>query len=222
MRVVGGSLKGRPLTAPAGDGTRPTHDRVREALMSSISSLGPWFEDAVVLDAFAGSGALGIECVSRGARLALLCERDAAAQRAILANLSRCQLGREQACLVRGDVFRQVDRLATHRFDLVLLDPPYALRPACALSVVQALAARDALAAPALTVYEHDAARADEAARAAEALGMEVRALRRYGAASVLIARVADAASLSVAASQEGAAPSACAAPSSRSCGSVE
>lgn len=117
MRVVAGAFRGRRLRAPAGRATRPTADRVREALFSMLSSV----EGLSVLDLFAGSGALGIEAASRGAGPVTLVETDARAVRAIRHNLAAVGLGAE---VVRRDALAY---LATDPgpFDLVFLDPPY-------------------------------------------------------------------------------------------------
>lgn len=121
--MVAGSARGRRLLAPPGSVTRPTSDRVREAVFDMLSSMD-CIEDASVLDLFAGSGALGIECLSRGARSCVLVERDGAAVDTIRQNLS--VLGPELAAaatVVRADA---VSYLASAgRFDLVLADPPY-------------------------------------------------------------------------------------------------
>ena len=87
MRIIAGEYRGRRLQAPKGDATRPTTDRVRESLMSALSSARGGFEGAVVLDAFAGSGALGLEALSRGAASAHFFEKDGVALRALCANV---------------------------------------------------------------------------------------------------------------------------------------
>ncbi|MGZ6644019.1 MAG: 16S rRNA (guanine(966)-N(2))-methyltransferase RsmD [Solirubrobacteraceae bacterium] len=123
MRVVAGRFGGRTLKAPAGRDTRPTSDRVREAL---FSMLGP-LDGARVLDLYAGSGALGIEALSRGAAHLTLVERAPAAQRIIAANLAALGVGAEEAELVRAPA-RAALRDASARgdtYDLILLDPPY-------------------------------------------------------------------------------------------------
>jgi 16S rRNA (guanine966-N2)-methyltransferase len=117
MRVVAGRHKGRRLRAPAGAGTRPTADRVREAL---FSILGP-VDGLRVLDLYAGSGALGIEALSRGADSAVFVERDPRAVAAIERNLE--SLGVEEEVL-RDDVVRFLRR-GSGTFDLVFCDPPY-------------------------------------------------------------------------------------------------
>lgn len=121
MRVVAGELGGRRLVAPPGAGTRPTSDRVREATFNALESAGA-VDGADVLDLFAGSGALGIEALSRGAEHATFVERDRAALVALRANLDALGLGQDRARVVVGDASVH----AGGRYDLVLLDPPYA------------------------------------------------------------------------------------------------
>lgn len=122
MRVVAGRARGRSLAAPAGAGTRPTSDRVREAVFDMLSSLDR-IEGATVLDLFAGSGALGIEALSRGAESAVLVERDGAAVATIRRNLQVLEDDASRATVVPADVLGYVARAP--RFDLVLADPPY-------------------------------------------------------------------------------------------------
>ncbi len=121
MRVVSGTLSGRRLEVPDGDRTRPTADRVREAVFNSLFSLGV-IDDAVVLDAFAGSGALGIEALSRGAASATFVENDRRAIEVLRRNLETLDL-LERATVVPGDGADAVT--TTAHADLVLLDPPY-------------------------------------------------------------------------------------------------
>lgn len=126
MRVIAGTWRGRRLIAPPGDHTRPTADRVREAV---FSMLGPLDEDLRVLDLFAGSGAMGLEALSRGAAFALFCDEDRRAAAAIQQNLDALGAGSELARVVRGDarsVLREARRSAD-TYDLVFLDPPYQL-----------------------------------------------------------------------------------------------
>ena len=124
MRVVAGSARGRRLVAPRGDAVRPTTDRVREATFNALGSLGV-VEGAEVLDLFAGTGALGIEALSRGAAHATFVEPDGAARRALTANLEATALaGSATVEPVRAGAF--LDRVGERRFDLALCDPPYA------------------------------------------------------------------------------------------------
>src|SRR5213595_1333779 len=120
MRIIAGSRRGARIFAPKGRETRPTGDRVREA---AFNLLGPGAaEGATVLDLFAGSGAMGLEALSRGAARAVFVESETAACRAIDQNLERVRLsGAEVRC---EDVERYLAR-ETRRFDLVFCDPPY-------------------------------------------------------------------------------------------------
>ncbi len=125
MRVVSGDLGGRKLVTPDGSDTRPTSDRVREAMFNSLFSLDA-IEGARVLDAFAGSGALGIEALSRGALHATFVETGRDALAALRENLETLQLG-AQGRVVPGDALAHLERIAAEGevYDLVLLDPPY-------------------------------------------------------------------------------------------------
>ena len=122
MRVVAGEARGRPLVAPAGSATRPTSDRVREATFNALHSLGA-VEGATVLDLFAGSGAMGIEALSRGAAAATFVENDPKAVGAIGRNLTATGLA-DRATVVRGDAARFIQTAGP--VDLAVLDPPYA------------------------------------------------------------------------------------------------
>ena len=123
MRVIAGRFGGRRLAAPRGRDTRPTADRVREALFSTLGPLG----GETVLDLFAGSGALAIEALSRGAARAVLVERDARAAEVIRSNLQALGVGEDEARVVVAPA-RSALRDARARgatYDLVFLDPPY-------------------------------------------------------------------------------------------------
>ena len=157
MRIIAGEFRGRTLKAPKGEGTRPTTDRVREAMMSTVHSARGGFDDAVVLDAFAGSGALGLEALSRGARSVQFCERGGEALRALNANVRLLGLDARRARVRKGDVLKDVP-YARPPFDLVFLDPPYACAAAEVLGLVVALRTRAALSDDAIVVYEHASA----------------------------------------------------------------
>jgi 16S rRNA (guanine966-N2)-methyltransferase len=120
-RIIAGEFRGRPLQLPADARVRPTADRIREAWMSI---LGPRLPGATVLDLFAGSGALGLEALSRGASHASFVDLSPASIAAIRANAAT--LGVEARITVRrGDALRLVERLPAGAFDLALADPPY-------------------------------------------------------------------------------------------------
>lgn len=127
MRVIGGEYRGRRLTAPVGDHVRPTSDRVREAIYDILFSLGG-VDGLRVADLFAGTGALGIEALSRGAGSVTFVDRDPLSVAAVRANLVSAGLGDAEAggdaTIVRADVDSWVASSAAH-FDLVLCDPPY-------------------------------------------------------------------------------------------------
>jgi 16S rRNA (guanine966-N2)-methyltransferase len=149
MRVVAGEAKGRRLEAPKGDATRPTSDRVREAIFDVLGSLGG-VDGITVADVFAGSGALAIEALSRGASHAVLVDRSPAAVVAIRSNLAVTGLA-DRAEVVRDDVARWAERAAP--VGVVLCDPPYAFSswepllaafwPLCDLAVFESAAAID-------------------------------------------------------------------------------
>ena len=121
MRIVAGSRKGHGIEAPKGVVTRPTGDRVREAAFALV---GP-VDGATVLDVFAGSGAMGLEALSRGATRCVFVERDRAACRVIERNLEKLRL--TGAVVLCQDALRALrdERARTHRFDLLLVDAPY-------------------------------------------------------------------------------------------------
>ena len=147
MRVVAGWLRGRRIAAPPGRATRPTSDRVREALFSILGSV----EGACVLDLFAGSGALGIEALSRGAAAADFVESDGRAAATIRANLAA--LGLEHGAVHRRDALAHL-RAGAGPYDLIFADPPYSCAPRVAGPLSRALPA--ALSEDALIVTESD------------------------------------------------------------------
>ncbi|MBL4858215.1 16S rRNA (guanine(966)-N(2))-methyltransferase RsmD [Qipengyuania huizhouensis] len=122
MRIIAGEWRGRKLIAPKGDATRPTADRTRETLFSMLNSRLGSFEGLSVLDLFAGSGALGLEALSRGAAHCLFVEQDADAVKAIRANVEAFD-ARGRAQVQQGSVMSLGPAKTVH--DLILLDPPY-------------------------------------------------------------------------------------------------
>ena len=122
MRIIAGAWRGRKLVAPKGDATRPTADRMRETLFSMLTSRLGSFEGLQVADLFAGSGALGLEALSRGAGTCLFVEQDRGAVEAIRANITALGV-RDQARVETGSATQL--RAATAPLDLILVDPPY-------------------------------------------------------------------------------------------------
>lgn len=158
MRVIAGMHRGRRLVAPKGESTRPTTDRVREALFSSIAShLGPGLSAGTVLDAFAGSGALGIEALSRGASFATFVEKAPSALSALERNLADLRVS-AQARIVRGDVFSLAKRGVGRGYALIMLDPPYTLDAAVVAELLASLLASGAAVEGTIVSWEHSAA----------------------------------------------------------------
>jgi 16S rRNA (guanine966-N2)-methyltransferase len=121
MRIVAGRWRGRRIAAPSGDRVRPTLDRVREAWMSIVMH---WLPEARVLDLFAGSGALGLEALSRGARSADMVENDPRVFKVLQQNVA--SLGAADATLHRTDALRFARSLEPRSYDVAFADPPYA------------------------------------------------------------------------------------------------
>jgi len=122
MRIIAGALRGRRLETPEGMATRPTADRVRETLFSMLASRIGSFEDLRVADLFAGSGAIGLEALSRGAAFACFVEQDRRAVEAIRANLASLGLENRSQLLARSALALP----PAEPFDLIFADPPYA------------------------------------------------------------------------------------------------
>lgn len=157
VRIVAGRWRGRRLTAPKGEGTRPTSDRVREALFSALSSrMGADLGGVDVLDAFAGTGALGLEALSRGAATVVFSESERPALDALRANIGSLGAGHE-ARVVVGDAFRlaRSGGLGTSPFGLLLLDPPYRIGAADVARLLGDLAATGLVVIGATVVWEH-------------------------------------------------------------------
>ena len=173
MRIIAGSRKGHTIRAPRGRETRPTSDRVRENVFNLV---GP-VDGAAVLDLYAGSGALGLEALSRGAVRAVFVEHDGEAARAIERNLDKLRL---QGTVLRRDA---VAALATEagsgrKYDLVLVDPPYDMYPDLQPQLARYLPA--VLAEDGLLVLETDV-------RVEPELPLPQRTSRKYGQARITV-----------------------------------
>jgi 16S rRNA (guanine966-N2)-methyltransferase len=132
MRIVGGTYRSRAIKAPNGHATRPTSDRVREALFSILQGFDGW-QGGRVLDLFAGTGALGLEALSRGASEAFFVERDRDALQALRSNIRDLDLGSTSHVLAVP--VERAARMLQGNFDLVFVDPPYAEVAAAALQL---------------------------------------------------------------------------------------
>lgn len=185
-RVIAGEAGGRRLAVPAGTSTRPTSDRAREGLFGSVLSELGSLAGKRVLDLYAGSGAVGLEALSRGASHALMVESDARAAAVIRANMATVGIAGAQ---VRGE---KVERLLARppdggAYDFVFADPPYAL-PDAAMTRVLALLARDWLACGALIVVE----RATRSGEVGWPEGFAAGKSRKYGEATFWYGHRAD------------------------------
>ena len=152
MRIVGGAAGGRRIAVPPGSGTRPTADRVREALFSSLETEFGSFYELAVLDLYAGSGAIGLEALSRGAAKVVLVESDRRAAEVISANVRT--LGLPGAEVLTRPVEKVTAGESPAVFDLVFADPPYQLETVELQDVLVALAANGWLADDAVVVVE--------------------------------------------------------------------
>lgn len=151
-RIIAGAAGGRRLATPAGDTTRPTTDRVREALFSSLESALGGFDGVRVLDLFAGSGALGLEAASRGAGAVDLVEKDARAAAVVARNVTTLAIPGVRLHRVSAERF--VQNVPAQPYDVVLLDPPYAYEHARLAELLTALAAPGFLADDPVVVVE--------------------------------------------------------------------
>lgn len=153
-RIVAGNARGRRLVMPAGRDTRPTSDRVREALFTSLEASTGSIAGLAFLDLYAGSGAVGAEALSRGARPVWLVERARAAAETIRRNLSTLGDSRQHATVRAQSVRSVLSGSAPQPFDVVFLDPPYAVSAESLAEVLRLLRRSDWLAVDAIVVVE--------------------------------------------------------------------
>lgn len=179
MRIIAGQWRGRPLAAPKGDATRPTADRTREALFSMLVSRLGGLEELRVADLFAGSGALGLEALSRGAAQCIFVEQDRAALDALRANIAK--LGAQNAEVRAGSVLALPPTPTP--LDLVMMDPPYY---SGAGSVALDKLHRLGWIGPA-TLVSIETSRTEDVA----VDGFEIEAQRDYGKARITLLRAA-------------------------------
>lgn len=197
MRIVAGEFGGRAVKAPDERATRPTTDRVRESIFSSVYSRRPDLSGTRVLDAFAGSGALGLEALSRGAAACSFYEREPGAVAVLRENVASLGLGSPRAVVCPCDVGQEA-RTGLHGhgepFGLVLLDPPYALEPPRVASFLSTLAENGDLADRCIVVYEHAAANAEKTLAAFDPFSeFEVTGQKKYGKIGVVYLRYVNA-----------------------------
>ena len=183
MRIAGGIWRGIAIETPKGaDRTRPTTDRTREAIASMLlSARGLDLSGARVLDAFAGSGALGLELLSRGAESAVFIEKHRPTAALIKRTIASCEGAGDRAEVICGDAFRLARAgVSGGPFDIVLLDPPYAFSAESVAELIELLADSGLLAEDAIVMYE----RASDAPELASGILSPLRS-KRYGGTSV-------------------------------------
>lgn len=185
-RIIGGSVGGRRIKTPAGRGTRPTSDRVREALFSALEANHGSITGLRFLDLFAGSGAVGLEARSRGAGVVTMVEQDRRAAAVVHANAA--ELGLRRVEVVTAPVARVVAQPPRAPYDLVFLDPPYALGSGEVSEVLRDLCDQGWLAHQATVVVERGA-RADDLTWPS---ALVPERSRRYGETTLWYGRAAD------------------------------
>ena len=184
-RVIAGAARGRRLAVPEGRGTRPTSDRAREGLFSTLESLLGSLAGRRVADLYAGSGAVGLEARSRGAAAVLLVEKDPKAVRTLRANVAT--LGLDGVVVSAGGVERLVAEPVDAPYDVVFLDPPYDLPAERLAGVVVDLQRNDWLCPDAVVVVE----RASRDPHWVWPDGIAAERERRYGEATLWYGRAA-------------------------------
>ena len=184
-RIVAGTLGGRRISAPVGRDTRPTSDRVREALFSTLHTLTD-LDGARFADLYAGSGAVGIEAASRGAAHVLLVESDPGAARTARANVAALKLG-ATVTLATGKVASVLAGAPGHGYDVVFADPPYAVADGEVTDVLAALVGGGWLAPGAVVVVE----RSSRSPEPTWPDGLTAERGRRYGETMLWYGRAA-------------------------------
>ena len=180
MRIIAGKHKGRPIVAPKGDTTRPTTDRVREAIFSHLVSDFGDFSELSVLDSFAGSGAFGLEALSRGAKRSVFVEEHAKTAQIVKKNIDTLSCAQNSALLV-VDAFKATTAIAARGpFDIIFLDPPYKVVPEALFSYLCELANQGAINLNATIVFEHSATAEFDAPA-----GFVISAQKKYGSTVV-------------------------------------
>lgn len=162
MRIIAGEFRGRPIKALDGRVTRPTTDRVREAMMSALFSAFGQLDASgmLALDAFAGSGALGLELLSRGGDRVIFVEEHPKAASIVKGNIAALGLDPTRATLIKTDVLTAVHRLKNtlgdQAINVIFADPPYETAPTVVFKLIEDLQAAQVLAPTCTLVYEHE------------------------------------------------------------------
>lgn len=187
MRIVGGMWRGQAIEAPAGRDTRPTTDRMRESIASMVlSAMGLALDEVSVLDAFAGSGGMGLELLSRGAKRCTFCDKDRRACAVVRKNCASLKVPSQAYAVACTDVFKAAQQasLAGAPFDVVFLDPPYAMDAERVQSLLQCLMEQSMLATHALIVYERAAT-----SKTLEVEGLDALRTKKHGGTCIDLLR---------------------------------
>ena len=173
MRIISGTMKGTKLNTLDGTNTRPTLDRVKEALFSKINHR---LEDAVVLDLFSGSGALGLESVSRGAKKAFLCDNSKDAIKIIKSNVEKTK-SENKVEICYGDYKKTLKNFSNEKFDIVFIDPPYASD--FGIDSIKIIIENELLSGDGLIVLESDDK--DRVLESLQDLSVKIEDIKHYG-----------------------------------------
>ncbi|MBR6033294.1 MAG: 16S rRNA (guanine(966)-N(2))-methyltransferase RsmD [Clostridia bacterium] len=173
MRIISGIARGTKLmTLDGNDTTRPTLDRVKEPMFSIIQN---WIQDANVLDLFSGSGALGLEALSRGAKKAILCDNSIKAGNIIKENISKTKM-EDSAELIIANFKKTLNDIENQKFDIVFLDPPY--KTQYDIEALKIIIEKDMLADDGIIVLETDS---DEKIEELKNININIYKIRKYG-----------------------------------------
>lgn len=180
MRVISGSARGTVLHSIEDISTRPTLDRVKESLFNIIQGR---VEDATVLDLFAGSGAIGIECLSRRAEKAYFCDKSKDAVKMIEKNLEKTRL-KEKAVIYNKDYIDCINTVSNQRFDIIFLDPPY--KEEFALDAIEKISELKLLKDEGIIIIETDEPKRDIERINKMNINYKMYDLRKYGRVSLI------------------------------------
>ncbi len=173
MRIISGTARGTKLiTLDGNDTTRPTLDRVKEPMFSIIQN---WIPDALVLDLFSGSGALGLEALSRGAARAILCDNSIKAGEIIRENISKTKM-EEKAELVIANFKKVLNEIDSQKFDIIFLDPPY--KTQYDIEAIETIIEKNILAEDGIIVLETDS---NDKIEKLENININIFKIRKYG-----------------------------------------
>lgn len=181
MRVISGTARGTKLNSIESLSTRPTLDRVKEALFSIIQT---HLQDSNVLDLFAGSGALGIECISRGAKHCTFCDKSYEAIKMLKQNLQRTKFETKATILVE-DYKKCLQKLDKNKFNIIFIDPPYKLD--IAVNSIKLILEYDILAKDGIIILETD--EEEREIKELENINLEVYDVRKYGRVKLIFLR---------------------------------